>query len=45
VLLAEQVGEAEVGVRNGLPYDPLFEVSLSLAGLREGRLKPMRVGV
>src|ERR1039458_1287754 len=39
------MGKTKVGVRDGLAYDPLFEVPLSLASVREGALKPVRINV
>jgi hypothetical protein len=39
------MGKTEVGVRDGLAYNSLFEISLSLARLREGALKPVGINV
>jgi hypothetical protein len=39
------MGEAEIGVGDGLTYNSLFEESLSLTGLWKSCLEPMRVCV
>lgn len=44
-LLTEEVGQAEVGVGDGLACNQLLEVSLPLDRLREGPFKPVRVSV